>query len=137
MFNKVKLKKYLIGMFAAIILMSAVITAAGAFGLLQLKSGMDTLINEELAADSAVKMCRIKANIAARDLREMLITEDQTKRATMKANIEDSLNAIPEQIALFKKTHGEEDGLAAQYETAFNDWIEIANRALTAIGNRT
>lgn len=48
MFNKVKLKKYLIGMFAAIILMSAVITAAGAFGLLQLKSGMDTLINEEL-----------------------------------------------------------------------------------------
>lgn len=89
---------------------------------------MNTLINEELAADSAVKTCRIKANIAARDLREMLITEDQTKRATMKANIEDSLNAIPEQISLFKKTHGEEDGLAAQYETAFNDWIEIANQ---------
>ena len=133
MFNKVKLKKYLIGMFAAIILMSAVITVAGVFGILQQKSGMNTLINEELAADSAVKTCRIKANIAARDLREMLITEDQTKRATMKANIEDSLNAIPEQISLFKKTHGEEDGLAAQYETAFNDWIEIANRALTAI----
>ena len=120
-------------MFAAIILMSAVITVAGVFGILQQKSGMNTLINEELAADSAVKTCRIKANIAARDLREMLITEDQTKRATMKANIEDSLNAIPEQISLFKKTHGEEDGLAAQYETAFNDWIEIANRALTAI----
>ena len=34
MFNKVKLKKYLIGMFAAIILMSAVITVAGVFGIL-------------------------------------------------------------------------------------------------------
>ena len=133
MFNKVKLKKYLIGMFAAIILMSAVITAAGVFGILQQRSGMRTLVYEDQAADSAVKTCRIKANVAARDLREMLITEDQTKRATMKANIEDSLNAIPEQIALFKKTHGEEDGLAAQYEAAFNDWIEIANRALTAI----
>ena len=86
MFNKVKLKKYLIGMFAAIILMSAVITAAGVFGILQQKSGMRTLVYEDQAADSAVKTCRIKANIAARDLREMLITEDQTKRASMKAN---------------------------------------------------
>ena len=132
MFNKVKLKKYLIGMFAAIILMSAVITAAGAFGILQQKNGMNTLINEELAADSAVKMCRIKANIAARDLREMLITEDQTKRASMKANIENSLNEVSEQLALFKKVTDNKE-LAAQYETAFNKWIEIAKRALTAI----
>ncbi len=64
---------------------------------------MRTLVYEDQAADSAGKTCRIKANVAARDLREMLITEDQTKRATMKANIEDSLNAIPEQIALFKR----------------------------------
>ena len=77
MFNKMKLKRYLTSMFTLIILMSAVITAAGTFGLAQLRSNMNTLINEELAADSAVKMCRIYANVAARDLREMLITADQ------------------------------------------------------------
>ena len=32
MFNKLKLKSYLISMFTAIILMSAVITAVGTFG---------------------------------------------------------------------------------------------------------
>lgn len=47
MFNKVKLKKYLIGMFAAIILMSAVITVAGVFGILEQRSGMRTLVYED------------------------------------------------------------------------------------------
>lgn len=133
MFNKMKLKRYLTSMFTLIILMSAVITAAGTFGLAQLRSNMNTLINEELAADSAVKMCRIYANVAARDLREMLITADQTKRAALKANIESSLSSVTEQIDIFKKAHGEEDGLAAKYETAFNDWFDIADRALNAI----
>ena len=133
MFNKLKLKSYLISMFTAIILMSAVITAVGTFGLIQLRGNMETLINEELAADSAVKMCRIYANVAARDLREMLITDSAEEEKTLKDNIESSLSEIDGQIEIFKKAHGEEDGLAARYETAFNEWIEIANRALDAI----
>ena len=44
MFNKMKLKRYLTSMFTLIILMSAVITAAGTFGLAQLRSNMNTLI---------------------------------------------------------------------------------------------
>ena len=40
MFNKLKLKSYLISMFTAIILMSAVITAVGTFGLIQLRGNM-------------------------------------------------------------------------------------------------
>ena len=133
MFNKLKLKSYLISMFTAIILMSAVITAVGTFGLIQLRGNMETLINEELAADSAVKMCRIYANVAARDLREMLITDSAEEEKTLKDNIESSLSEIDGQIEIFKKAHGEEDGLAARYETVFNEWIEIANRALDAI----
>lgn len=133
MFNKLKLKSYLISMFTAIILMSAVITAVGTFGLIQLRSNMNALVDEELAADSAVKMCRIYANVAARDLREMLITDSAEEEKTLKDNIESSLSEIEGQIEIFKKAHGEEDGLAARYETAFNEWIEIANRALDAI----
>ena len=93
MFNKLKLKSYLISMFTAIILMSAVITAVGTFGLIQLRSNMNALVDEELAADSAVKMCRIYANIAARDLREMLITDSAEEEKTLKDNIE-SLSLI-------------------------------------------
>lgn len=133
MFNRMKLKKYLIGMFSTIILMSAVITIAGVFGLVDLKSKLNVLVNEELASELAVKNCRIYANVAARDLREMLITEDSARRDSLKGNINTNLGTLKEELAVFKKTYGESDGYAAKYENAFNEWIEIASRAMSAI----
>lgn len=135
MFNKKKLSSYLITVFAIIALMTAVIAAVGGIGFVKIKSDMDTLVSGESTADSAIKMCRVHTNIAARDLREMLITESASDRQALEANIKNSLSEVHSYIDTFKTAHGEEDGLAAQYENAFNSWEEIANRALTAINS--
>ena len=113
--------------------MTAIIAGMGVFGFVQVQNKMDELVDNEIATDSAVKLCRIYQNIAARDLREMYITDSAEDRAAMEANINSALATISEQIEIFKQAHGEEDGLAAQYESAYNVWAAIATRGLEAI----
>ncbi len=138
MFQKVKLKTYLLMVFITMICLSAITAGVGIFGLMNVEGEMDDFINRTLTADTAVKNCRIEVNIAARVLREMLITDNTADYASMKEQINDNLEAINEQIVVFKNSHGEQDGLAAKYEQAFTTWFEIANRAVAEIekGNK-
>ena len=133
MFRKMKLKPYLLMVFALVILLAGIVTSVGVFGLLSTSHNTDKLVNEIIAADTAVKNCRIYVNIAARNLREMVLVEDRTTQDELKAEIDSWLNQIDEQVAVFKQTHGEEDGLATKYEKAFDKWFEIADRAVAEI----
>ena len=135
MFRKLKLKKYLLGVFSLLLVLTGIITAVGIVGLVYTNKNADVLVNEVLAADTAVKTCRIEVNVAARDLREMLLTDDTARRAELEENIQDSLSNITDQIAIFKETYGEEDGLAQKYETAFNAWFAIADRAISQVNS--
>lgn len=133
MFRKMKLKPYLLMVFALVILLAGIVTSVGVFGLLSTSHNTDKLVNEIIAADTAVKNCRIYVNVAAKDLREMVIVEDTTTRNTLKSEIDSCLSQIDEQIAIFKQAYGEADGLAAKYEKAFDAWFEIADRAVAEI----
>ena len=133
MFRKMKLKPYLLMVFALVILLAGIVTSVGVFGLLSTSHNTDKLVSEIIAADTAVKNCRIYVNIAARNLREMVLVEDRTTQDELKAEIDSWLNQIDEQVAVFKQTHGEEDGLATKYEKAFDKWFEIADRAVAEI----
>ena len=133
MFEKMKLKPYLFTVFSVIIVLAAFITSMSIFGLLNTKSNMQEYIDNIIGADTAVKVCRINANIAARDLREMIITDNTQEYATLKSNINTSIETINEQIAIFKQTYGEEDGLAKKYEDAFENWFTIASKVIDKI----
>ncbi len=133
MFRRVKLKRYLLGAFALLLVLTGIITTCELAGLINTKQRADVLINQISRADSATKTCRIEVNIAARNLREMILTEDVTKRSQMESRIYESLSVIEEQIQIFKQVHGEEDGLAKKYEDAFEKWFAIADRATAQI----
>lgn len=133
MFHKMKLKPYLLSAFGVMILLAGIITALGIIGLVSVSKNTDVLVNQVLNAENAVKTCRIQANIAARDLREMLLTDDTAKIADLKEEINSSLDSITEQIAVFKKAHGTSDGLADQYESAFDDWFQIASKVMDEV----
>lgn len=77
-------------------------------------------------------------NGAARDLREMMLTEDRVSEENLKSGINTRLASAREMVARFKSAHGERDGLAAEYEATFNQWVDIANRAVSEIekGNK-
>ena len=138
MFNKMKLRTYLLTVFSIIILLTGFITAVGTLGLVKTSQNADVLVEKILTTDAAVKTCRIEVNIAARNLREMILTDDTSTYSSFNTQINNSMNKIQEQIALFKTVHGESDGLAKKYEDAFMVWFSIANRAIREleIGNR-
>lgn len=133
MFNKMKLKPYLLTVFSIVILLAGIITLTGIVGLLQTSRNTDVLVKQTMAANDAVKNCRIQVNVAARDLREMVLTNDPQEMQSLKTNITNSITEIEEQVQIFKDTHGTEDGLAQTYEDAFNNWFNIATRALNAL----
>lgn len=138
MFKKMKLKPYLLTVFSVIIVLAALITSIGAMGLLKTRDSMQVFIDKTLGAESAVKTCRIEANIAARNLREMVITDNPQDQAKLKEQIEKNIDSINKQVSIFKQTHGEDDGLAEKYVDAFQIWFNIATKAIDEIdkGNK-
>lgn len=138
MFEKMKLKPYLLTVFSAIIVLAAVIALIGMGGLLQSKKQMQVFIDDVLGAELAVKTCRIEVNIAARELREMALLPNQSDYQEHIARIEESLATIEEQVEVFKQTHGTADGLAQEYEQAFEQWFTIARNAIDTLqsGNK-
>ena len=131
MFEKLKLKPYLLSIFSIIIVLSGILALTSITGLLNANKNTNLLVSEILAADTAVKNCRINVNIAARDLREMMLTPPNTDDQKFKDSIADCIATIEEQVEVFKQTHGTEDGLAQKYEDAFQSWFDIANRAIS------
>lgn len=136
MFERMKLKPYLITVFSVIIVLAAVITLVGTVGLLKTKDSMQVFIDKTLGAELAVKTCRIEANIAARDLREMVITDNPKDYEGLKERIEESIETIHEQISILKETHGETDGLAKNYEDAFQNWFNVAVKVIDEVEKR-
>lgn len=131
MFNKMKLKPYLLTIFSTLIVLAGIIAVTGIAGLLNTQANTEILVNQILDADSAIKECRVKVAAAARDLREMVLTEDTQQVATYEEKINGDIETIKEQLQIFKDTHGTEDGLAAKYETGLENWFTIASEVIS------
>lgn len=129
MFEKMKLKSYLLTVFSIIIILVSVGTAISIWGLLETRDNMYTFIDKTLKADTAIKVCSIEINSAARTLREMVLTDDPQVYANLDKSSEESLKVVQEQINIFKDIYGETDGLAKEYEEAFNKWTNIGRKA--------
>ena len=132
MFERMKLKPYLITVFSVIIVLAAIITLVGTVGLLKTKDSMQVFMDKTLDTELAVKTCRIESNIAARDLREMVITDNPKDYEGLKERIE----TIHEQISILKEAHGETDGLAKKYEDAFQNWFNVAVKVIDEVEKR-
>ncbi len=130
MFDKMKLKPYLLTMFSILVALAGIIALTGILGLQNTKRNTDLLVNEVLNASSAVKDCRIAANTAGRNLREMVLAENPQEIAAFESSINNNLQIIEEQVQIFKDTHGTQDGLAQRYEAAFQNWFDIAQEVI-------
>lgn len=133
MFHRMKLKPYLLMVFCIMIILAGIIAVVSVVGLSTVNQNTSRLVNQVLESESAVKTCRIEVNQAARDLREMILTDDADTIAKLQSEIDGSIASIEEQVQIFKDTHGTTDGLAQKYEEAFDTWFQIANRALSAL----
>ncbi|MGL4789985.1 MAG: MCP four helix bundle domain-containing protein, partial [Anaerotignaceae bacterium] len=129
MFKKTNIKTYLLTVFMTIIIFTAIITAFGAYGLLNTKEKVSNFVEQVLEADSAFKIALIEINASARDLRELVFADDEAQKATLISQIEESSKAITANSAVFTSLYEGNSSQVQRYESFLQDWFSIANRA--------
>lgn len=133
MFKKLenmKIKKRLnFGFFVVIALM----VLSGIFSIIgigTLYGKMEGYINGSQRADTAVKVCRIDVNIAARNIREMVLNADAKSIEEYKATINTNIDEIHSQLEILKNSGTLSEDLYTRYENDLNSWIEIGNKII-------
>lgn len=127
-------KKLSIGYIIVILMMVAIAIFAG-IGLFFLDQRLNQYVNGPQAADTAVEMCRIEVNIAARNLREMALNTDSSMDDHYEELIQTSIHELEGYLSDLKASGTLEDQLYTRYETAINNWIAIGNNILQELKN--
>ena len=117
-------KKMITGYLIVIVLMvfSGILAIVGETILLR---NLSNYSNKVQRADTAVQMCRLNVNIAARNIREMALNDDKSSYDTYKKNVDDALKNMDQELDAMKKTGVIEDKLYNQYVTQMNEWGTI------------
>lgn len=101
---------------------------SGIFSIMSLvivKGEFNTYINEVQRADTAIKICRIDTNIAARSIREMALNEDTSTYSSYRSTVEEKLAEVGTELEALKDTGLIETSLYQEYAEALNDWGSI------------
>lgn len=86
-------------------------------------------------ADTAVKICRINVNSAARNIREMAINKDTSKYQEYEQNVEDILAEVDSELKSLKKTGIISDERYQEYANSLSDWGSIGYSIMQDIMN--
>ena len=131
MFKNLKIRVKLLVAFGIVLLSTALLSV---YSILQLRKASDNLtgfVNGSVAADDAVKACRIATFIAAKDMRDMVIagTVDSENLQVIQENeesIRTNLQKIKELGILDKEQVGE-------LEASLTEWMGIAEEIITQL----
>lgn len=86
-------------------------------------------------ADTAVKICRVDVNAAARNIREMALNSDTSSYDDYKKKVEDNLTEVDSELKTLKKTGIVSDELYQEYATSLSDWGNIGYSIMEQIIN--
>lgn len=103
-----------------------------------LYANVNNYINGVQKADTAVKICRIDINIAARNIREMALNDDKSTYSDYRSTVEEKLNDVGTQLEILKGTGLIDDALYNQYDEALMNWGTVGYDIMKDIeaGNR-
>lgn len=132
-FKNKRLKDYLKQAFSVLIIASVIMTLLGIIGQVNALLKMRNITNKLDVVNKAVMICSREVNVAGRYVREMAIANNPSEFDSYVAMINESVAKVEDQVAVFKRVHGTQDGLATEYESAFNTWLEIANRSIDTL----
>lgn len=133
MLKNMKIKTRLLFAFSVMIIITLIIAGIGVASLSKANRHLHDFMNKQYQADTAVKMCRIEANNAARTIRDMMINTDTSSYPDYETRFNASVVELEKNLDILKNTYTENDGLVEKYDNAINRWIEIGNRALTGL----
>lgn len=101
--------------------------------ILTLFLSMKNYIQKTERADSAVKICQMDVNSAARSIREMALNPDKSTYPTYRQTVEDTLTEVDSELKALKATGLIDDTLYNQYAQSLNDWGTIGYQIIEMI----
>lgn len=122
--KKQKLKTRLTFGYLMMIVLMVLLAVASIAGMSILYGTVVDFVNGSNTADTAVKICRIDVNIAARNVREMVLNDDISAYEGYKTRVEECAAEIDEELAKLKGTELLDAELYERYETALHSWEE-------------
>lgn len=136
--KNMKVKTRLLFSFSITILFALCIALIGLTGLKDANKNLNSFINKQYTADTAVKMCRIEANNTARTLRDMYINTNTSNYSNYAQKVNEGIDGLEQNLTILKKTYTGDATLVTNYENAINQWISIGERAVSEMqaGNR-
>ncbi len=121
-FNNKDIKGKIKTGFTIVIVLMLVSGLLSMFSLYKLHDSFNDFANRTNRADTAVKICRIDINIAARNIREMALCNDVASYAEYKATVEEKLTAMNDELAALKETGVIPDEQRQAYVDAITAW---------------
>ncbi len=120
--DRLGIKKRLNSGYMVVIIMMVISGLFSSFGVFYMHSNMNEYIEGVQAADTAVKMCRIETNIAARSIREMALNGDASTYADYRTKVEENLAKVNDELVTIEETGVVDDALYQKYVAALNEW---------------
>lgn len=122
--------KLLVG-FGLVLILTIIIAAFSVTRLNRANENLEEFMDGAVAADDAVKTCRISAFTAAKDVRDMVISGGTN--AAEKQEIEEHIAIIRENISKVKKLNILPKDEVAELEATLEGWFLIAEEIITEL----
>lgn len=125
--DKMKMKEKLIFGYVLMAVLMILMAVIGIVGLFFLNGRLKQYIYGPQAADTAVKMCRIEMNIAAKNIREMALCGDKNQYDYYIDKVKINIEELESNLNILEESGVLERSLYEKYETALTEWIVIGN----------
>ena len=132
MLKNTKIKTSLLMGFGITILISVLIIISTLLMMNSQSRQMTDGINTEIKACDLIKSSRIHANIAARNLRNILLLPNNPNNSQMLVTTQDALTQLDADMVALAQVYPLNDNQLSEYTQAINSWKQAANDILTA-----
>ena len=132
MLKNMKIKTSLLMGFGITLLISVLIIISTLLMMNSQSRQMTDVINTEIKACDLIKSSRIHANIAARNLRNILLLPNNPNNSQMLVTIQDALTQLDADMVALAQVYPLNDNQLSEYTQAINSWKQAANDILTA-----
>ncbi len=132
-FRNMKMKDKLSRGYFIVIAMMVLSGVISIIALALLDSSLKNFADKINRADTAVKVCRIDVNIAARTIREMALSDDASDYPTYRSKVEETLAGVNEELDVLRETGVIDAELVETYTKDINAWASVGYEIIDMI----
>ena len=134
MLKKLKIRSKLLVSFGVVLLLTVIISIYSILQLQKASDNLDEFVEGAVAADDAVKTCRINTFMAAKDVRDMVI--QGSSNAGTKQTIDENIATIRENVQYLQDAKILDEEKITNLSNSLESWFTIADEIIADLDNQ-